>query len=187
MKKNQIFVCGDIVSQNQNIKIDKKLQNIIASSALNICNLEAPVIDQNFSPSAKAGPILFNHPEIIETLSNLGFNLFCLANNHICDYGERGLQKTIDQIENLKNHSIGARTSKTKDMETFFTEIDGTKIAILNGGENQFGALDSGNHFLGIKFGYTHCFSNDFYEKIQEIKGGGGSCDLHHAFGIGRS
>lgn len=166
----KIFICGDIASKTQRIKLDNNLSKIIKEAKLSICNFEAPLYQDTQKEEIKAGPSIYNYPNAIKDLSDLGFDLFCLANNHIFDYGANGLKNTVQEIKKRSKSYIGA-TLTSNILECVHTRIIGnTKIAILNSGENQFGTLDAINRFKGVKEGYIHCFDPFFYQTLKNLK-----------------
>ena len=62
-------------------------------------NLETVVTDRNdLAPDAKGQTAPYNfrsHPAGVDALTETGFNLFLLANNHSMDYGARGAEETL--------------------------------------------------------------------------------------------
>ena len=65
-------------------------------------NLETVVTDRNdLAPDAKGQTAPYNfrsHPAGVDALTETGFNLFLLANNHSMDYGARGAEETLYHI-----------------------------------------------------------------------------------------
>lgn len=105
-----IFICGDIVSKPR-IEVCHELSDIIKKN-LSFCNLEAPISGVGV-PIIKAGPHMSQDSHIITNLANLGFDVFCLANNHIFDYGADALQSTMDMITQHKVEYIGSYNTST--------------------------------------------------------------------------
>lgn len=100
-----IFVCGDVVSSKR-IKVCPELAQLISEN-LSLCNFEAPIAGVG-APTIKAGPHMCQDSQVITDLAELGFDVFCLANNHIFDYGATALQSTIDTITKHNKSYIGA-------------------------------------------------------------------------------
>ena len=162
-----IFICGDVVSDKR-IEVCPELAQLISAN-LSFCNLEAPISGVG-EPITKAGPHMCQDSEIITNLSNLGFDVFCLANNHIFDYGASALQGTMEAITKCNKSYIGAYSALTPPPPNYLTQIDGTRIGIVNAGESQFGALDSVNAFLGAQSGYVDLFDEAFVRNIVELR-----------------
>ena len=143
----KLLFCGDIVIEDPlRFKISTTLQDVISSHDIKCCNLEAPVVDDAMHRSKliKAGPVIHQTSESLQLLSEVGFNLVTLANNHIMDYGAFGLKKTHNACVHYKMRAIGAGFS----FEHAYTphvivDEQNRRIAILNYGEAGFGALIS--------------------------------------------
>lgn len=70
---------------------------LLVSGDLAFMNLETPVTDAEATADK---PFAFTTPpERLGWYLDAGFNLFSLANNHIADAGESGIQNTIEAIE----------------------------------------------------------------------------------------
>lgn len=113
----------------------------ILNSDLAITNLESPVIDSG-KPIQKTGPSIKSAVNTLQILKNAGFNLVTLANNHIMDYGADGLYSTIKECE--KNHLdyVGAGENLNEAKRTYYREIHGIKVGIINIAENEFGTTN---------------------------------------------
>lgn len=70
-------------------------------------------------------------------LSRLGFNLVTLANNHLKDYGPKGVLETIDSLEQHHISHVGAGENLESAKVPFIFEKDGTSVAIINICENE--------------------------------------------------
>lgn len=72
---------------------------------LNFLNVETVVTDRNDLQAdlkGQKGPFNFRtHPNALEHLYDIGFNVFSLANNHSMDYGVEGLFDTLDNMKSL--------------------------------------------------------------------------------------
>ena len=106
---------------------------------LSVTNLES-VLLSNGMPILKTGPAIKSNPRLIEALKFAGFNLLTLANNHILDYGSHGLSETLIACEKHGVSYVGAGRDLKQATETFYKEINGVKIAIINVAENEWSA-----------------------------------------------
>lgn len=59
-----------------------------------LCNLEAPFLSDHNRFKRRA--LLQTEPDLLNSLKIADSNILILANNHICDYGDSGLLKTIE-------------------------------------------------------------------------------------------
>jgi len=74
------------------------LKDIIACSDLAILNLECPLTSSE-TPIIKTGPALKANLKFGRIIKSLGFNMVTLANNHIMDFGEKGLEDTLKNLD----------------------------------------------------------------------------------------
>ena len=79
----------------------------LQSADLRMANLECPLI-RNPSPIRKTGPTFGADPECLRGVKAGGFDLLCLANNHILDHGEAGLRSTLDVCASAGVETVGA-------------------------------------------------------------------------------
>ena len=115
----------------------------LANSDLAILNLEAPLCRPT-SPIVKTGPALHGAPETAEFIAASGFDLACLANNHIMDYGSDGLSQTIASLDRHHVAWTGAGLDHAAASRPFIREIKGQAIAILNFAENEWSTTYDG-------------------------------------------
>lgn len=136
----KVFVCGDIVITSNNTKIiSNELNKIISSVDIAMCNFEAPIISEG-TPISKVGPHIYQSENAVKILKNIGFNVFSLVNNHICDYGERGLEKTLKEFSNNKLIHVGAGNKFEEAYKLKIKEIHGIKFGFLSACEAEFGS-----------------------------------------------
>ena len=94
---------------------------------INFANIESVI-----SASSKLRPVrkkynFVTHPQGIEHLVDIGFNLFSLANNHAFDYGQKGIRDTLLHAEKLKKNGlfghagIGLNRQQAGDIALFET------------------------------------------------------------------
>ena len=102
MKK--IFFLGDINIKNQ-IKIDKKIINLLKTGDLVVANLEGPILMDKDVLSSNHFYSINKH--IIKYLKILNVNLVIVGNNHIIDYGISKAKKTIEILKKNKINYVG--------------------------------------------------------------------------------
>lgn len=166
----KLLFAGDILltnlsERNEMPLVDKEIENIIKSMDLACCNLEGPVT-VNTKKAMKAGPSVKQGRFALERISQCGFNLFDLANNHIMDYGEIGLSETIEAITKVNPESsyIGAGCTEKDIWKWKRVERDGYKVGIIAVGENNFG-VESSNHI-----GYAYMLNEQVIRVIREAR-----------------
>jgi poly-gamma-glutamate capsule biosynthesis protein CapA/YwtB (metallophosphatase superfamily) len=100
-----IIIGGDIVPSADRVSkfckgelVDIDVIKHLQSADLRLFNLETP-LTRNNSPIDKQGNNYITIPEAVKGLLYLNINAVCLANNHILDQGEAGLNETISILE----------------------------------------------------------------------------------------
>lgn len=126
-----------LVKNKQYKDIFHDLQPILQNSDLSITNLECP-LTQHKNPSSKTGPALKAQLETIEVLKIGNFKLATLANNHIMDFGHKGLFDTMQILAENEINFVGAGKSLDEARKPFIANIKDKSIAVLNIAENEF-------------------------------------------------
>ncbi len=108
-----------------------------------ICNLECPV-NEGFLPTYKCGPTLSCKKGDIELIKNAGFYAVSLANNHILDYGEKGLNETVKCLNDAGLKFFGV---KKDGKETGYITIksNGETVHVISFAEEEFNSSPNGN------------------------------------------
>lgn len=157
----RLLFTGDVrlVNKQGREKIfSKELEDFIKLHDVVCCNYEAPCITAECKPVKKIGPVLYQDSKPLELLLQAGFNLFNLANNHICDYGIGGLEETLRKICTV--YHVGAGVSGRETYRPLMWECKGKKIGFISVAEDGFGACHSDNDY-----GYAWMF----YPKLKEV------------------
>ncbi len=144
--------CQELVQNKQFDRIFNNVTPLIQKADIAITNLEAPLID-NGQPIKKTGPAIKIAPQTIDALKFAGFNLVTLANNHIMDYGQHGLQSTIHLLEKHNIRYVGVGFNKEEASQTLFVEKHGISLAFINVAENEWSTTNGdypGAHSLNI-------------------------------------
>jgi poly-gamma-glutamate synthesis protein (capsule biosynthesis protein) len=107
-----------------------------------IFNLESPVLPLSVSKINKTGPTLHINSEILHHNLFKENTILTLANNHIMDYGDIGLNLTINELKKNNIRFLGAGTKQERFNRFTKVEKDGFSLGILNVSENEW---SSGN------------------------------------------
>lgn len=132
---------GDIVvPATQSLTIGKELNGLIEKGTYNIINCEVPCIppETKRTPIEKSGPSLNQDHKTIEWLRRNGFNLFSLANNHMMDFGEDGLESTRKL---LKGEMMVGAGNWEEAYSPAIIESEGKRIAVFALTQYEFGTL----------------------------------------------
>lgn len=143
MKQISINITGDFaIYEEYTLKaIDPALLNMFKKNDLNIINLESPITEATRKDKIiKNGPHLKGDPDATKfILKELNTDLVTLANNHILDYGEKGLSDTLFFCESNGIDSVGAGKNRSEAMEIYRKKISGYEISVINFAENEYG------------------------------------------------
>jgi hypothetical protein len=148
----KVFVVGDFYPsfelKKQLLRIEPrnifgKFYNIIHESDLAVVNLESPLTSHNKS-IIKTGPALKADKVFADFLKKSGFTLATLANNHIMDYGTKGLEDTIEALKEVGMGYVGAGGAIDIAKQPYiYTCKEGKRIAVLNISENEWSTTKS--------------------------------------------
>lgn len=163
----KIFACGDVVNFTEKSDfIDINLKNVIQSSDLAICNLEAPIKHDGMQGIKKAGPHLYQSKKAIQYLNDIGFNFVSLANNHIYDFGQPGIKESISELKKFEIDFIGGGIDFNEAYKTKVVEKNSLKIGLIAACENEFGCL----YEKQDRGGYAWLFHDAIEDNIKTLK-----------------
>jgi len=114
---------------------------IIENSDLSFVNLECPLTTHGKAIN-KSGPALKASPDCIKALQP--FSVVGLANNHILDYGRKGLEDTVLACQHAGLSIVGAGLDIAKAQQPFIQDVKGVKIAIIALAEHEFNQSEDG-------------------------------------------
>ncbi len=141
MQSVKIIVCGDFrAAYPEKIKLSDEVADLFAKVDVQICNFEAPVRVEGGEPIKKSGPALGQSADSPALLKRLGFNIILMANNHIMDYGEEGLNATLKSFQGLT--TVGAGTAN-EALAVRYVTVNEKKIGLLSLTQREFGVVES--------------------------------------------
>lgn len=153
-----LTIFGDFCPINRAASVQSNLpaseiynfHQLLSNQDIVIANLECPV-ESSGQPISKVGPNIQIKKSSLDLLKSFFINSVCLANNHIMDYGIKGLQETISSLIDLKISYVGAGITKNEASTPLFITIKGKSIAIINICEEEFNVdfnyKSGANHF----------------------------------------
>ena len=112
-------------------------QKNIAEADLSFLNLETPLCI-NGKPIKKTGSNLKAHPDCINAVKDAGFEVVSLANNHIMDFGDKGLEETIHSCKSAGLTICGAGKNLVEAQQIPIIKRHGLKIAYIAVAEHEF-------------------------------------------------
>lgn len=106
------------------------MRDYISSADLAVVNFEAPLGGKPYT-----GYPCFSAPdEYATSLTDAGFDLLLLANNHILDRRDKGLHRTLDRLREQKIPHIGVYhdAADRDSLSPMIVDVNGFKLGILN-------------------------------------------------------
>lgn len=103
-----------------------------------LLNFECCIASETDKPIRKTGPNLRCNDSSVSVLNYLGVDLVCLANNHIRDYGDIAVERTIDKLEEAGLGVVGAGRQIYDASKIRYEEIEDKIVAFVNACENEF-------------------------------------------------
>lgn len=166
----EVLFCGDLapIMRNEKLLLEgrdlfKDIKEDIEKANISFVNLEVPLTNSN-NQITKNGPCLKANPNVINVIKKAGFNLIGLANNHIMDYGEAGLNDTIDCCIKENLDIVGAGKDVKESQKIFYKKIENLTIAIIAIAEHEFSIATHKNA------GSAPLDTIDNYNQIKEAK-----------------
>ena len=133
-----------IISAGPKFVLDP-IQNILGKSDLLCGNLESPISESVIKSSGFNAPVL-----AVDVIKH--FNIVTLANNHIFDCGDEGIEDTIEIL--AKNGISYVGISKTDDFEPVIFTIKGKKIAVLGCASDELFEHSPSSKFFMLSVNY---------------------------------
>lgn len=164
-----INFAGDLCIENNVEKMLSQGNNIISSSFkfwyesdFRIVNLESPITDSE-QKILKTGRCIKASNSITNGLKKLEVTHFSLANNHIMDYGVKGLEDTINALKKIESNYFGISIKNEND-NIAYLEKNGVKVAIasFSNNENSISSNFNGTGAVGMN-------SVKIYNSIQNL------------------
>lgn len=110
----------------------------IRAADYSIVNFECPICHGGEQRIRKCGPNLKCGTSGLEAVKWAGFSCVTLANNHFLDYGEAGVNHTLDSCKSLGIDFVGGGKQLSEASSTLFVEINAYRVAIVNCCEHEF-------------------------------------------------
>jgi poly-gamma-glutamate synthesis protein (capsule biosynthesis protein) len=142
-----IIIAGDfcpryriekLINESKYDSIFGQIKPITAIADYSCVNLEAPAIINNAKPIDKTGPNLKCTKQSLYAIRDAGFDMVTLANNHIRDYGDDGVNNTLIFCEEAKLDRVGAGRNLEEAQRILYKEIKKKKFAFINFCENEW-------------------------------------------------
>ena len=146
LRMQQLIIGGDFApigrsevilgSAEEGVLVDD-LRGLFQEADLVIANLECPLIIRP-TPTTKIGPVLGANEACAKGIRNAGIDIVGLANNHIMDHGQEGLESTIDALRAVGIDHVGAGKTLFEAKQVLIKEINSVKLGIMAVAEHEF-------------------------------------------------
>lgn len=141
-----ILIAGDFVPRHRiakQIEIGdyscfEQVKPIIQSADYALVNFESPVVSRDAQPIDKTGPNLKCDQKAMECIAQAGFKSVTLANNHFRDYGQIGVEDTIDACKKYKIDYVGGGKTQSEAEQILYKNINGQTLAVVNCCEHEW-------------------------------------------------
>ena len=137
----KILIAGDISLQDRAAKVhweESQMSNafacvkhLVSSCDYAFVNLESPVTD-SIKPLLKDGPNLRNPSVVLDIIKYCGFKAVTLSNNHLKDYGSKGVVDTIHSCKEHRIELVGAGYDLYEARRTLIIKEEGLSVGIVN-------------------------------------------------------
>lgn len=143
----KILIAGDFCPQDRVASLFEEgdyefvlrdVRSVVNKVDYSLVNFECPIINEQVEPIEKVGPNLHCSERGVEALKYLGFTCVTLANNHFRDFGNQGVLNTLHILDKNSIDHVGGGRSIEEASRTFYKEISGKCLAIINCCEHEF-------------------------------------------------
>jgi poly-gamma-glutamate capsule biosynthesis protein CapA/YwtB (metallophosphatase superfamily) len=109
---------------------------VLRGADLRIVNCECALTAAG-KPVWKSGAVFKGLPIHVSGLTRVPFEVACLANNHVFDYGVLGFRDTLDILNRNGIRTVGAGLSLKEALSPLTVLVKGTRVTILNFSEGE--------------------------------------------------
>ncbi len=150
-----ILFAGDIMLGRNTENDAFEYVNLLTNSTdISFANLEYAITNSNIRDDITKISLKSSCATTGE-ISEAGFDIVSLANNHIMDFGERGLNDTIDCLKRLNLSYVGAGKNSYEAKEMKIITAKGLKIGFLAYTAKLYPALNNSAKSNGPGVAYT--------------------------------
>ena len=142
----KLVICGDLSVTDHSWKYFDQMdadgafgdvQNVFKSADRVIVNLECAVTDSD-QGITKIGPCLKGPVNTVKTLKKAGVTDCTLSNNHIFDFGKKGLADTIARLEESGIGYTGIGENYEASRKNMILQGEGFEVAVVNVCEHEY-------------------------------------------------
>ncbi len=109
---------------------------VLRSADVRIVNCEC-ALTTSARPVWKSGAVFKGEPAHVGGLTAAGFNVACLGNNHVLDYGVAGLRQTLAVLRQHRIRTVGAGLTDKEAHAPLAVTSNGVRMHIVNISEGE--------------------------------------------------
>jgi len=144
-------------------EVDEKVVELLSSCDHVVANLEGPITSSK-THIKKTWPMLRQSPAVLDLLQMMSVDVVGFANNHVGDFGRRGLEDTLQVLHARGFRFGGAGLSSGEVYRPVRIGAGETRCSLLFAGEYHFGCACDKRHDGA---GYAWLFSPLFTEMLK--------------------
>ncbi len=129
MAEPWIAIAGDVAPMRAVAEHDERLKALLHGAEIAFGNLETPLTARG--ARAEKAATHRAHPDRVEDLKAFGFDVVTLANNHMLDYGQEGLEDTLGVLERAGVDAVGAGRSKSEALRPLVRTAASGSVAFI--------------------------------------------------------
>lgn len=154
----KIIACGDIalcrgvesmILEGNEAELAQDLRKVLHEADVFLANVECPLTDAEI-PAWNHLLALKGQRKVGRVLADLGISVASLANNHIADYGLKGLEDTISVLQDQGIPWVGAGWSPDEASRPLIIEKNNHRIGILALAQPEISAAKHGKWGAGV-------------------------------------
>lgn len=143
----KVLITGDFVPRNRLAPLLAKgdfeaifgeIKDIVRAVDYSIVNFESPIIEVDDIPIEKCGPNLHCDLKAVEAIKYVGFKCATLANNHIRDWGDSAVERTMRVLKEHGLDYVGVGKDLEKSASILYSQHSDKILAVINCCENEF-------------------------------------------------
>jgi len=139
-----VTIAGDLAPVGRNLSIfeSRSFRSLVElglcpADGIAAANLECPLSDTG-TPITKGGPNLRVPARMAGAIKEFGISTVSLANNHILDYGEKGLDETRESLTREGIGWFGAGATREEAAKPLTVEAGGARIEFFGFAEKEY-------------------------------------------------
>jgi poly-gamma-glutamate capsule biosynthesis protein CapA/YwtB (metallophosphatase superfamily) len=109
---------------------------VLRAADLRLVNCEC-ALTRARKPVWKSGAVFKGFPAHVDGLTAVPFDVACLANNHVFDYGHRGFAETLAVLRRQGVRAVGAGLTFDEAVAPLSLTVKGTRVTVVNFSEGE--------------------------------------------------